>query len=76
MRIPSGSILQHTELQQVSTYTPEIATVPINMPCAHPLQETGQFETMLDVVNVLLELGGDLSRVNVVGNDFVAVAGR
>ncbi len=28
------------------------------------------------MVDLLLELGGDLSRVNVVGNDFVAIAGR
>ncbi len=31
---------------------------------------------MRTMVDVLLELGGDLSRVNNVGNDFVAVAGR
>ncbi len=30
---------------------------------------------MLNMVDALLELGGDLSRVNMVGNDFVAVAG-
>ena len=49
-------------------------------PCTYALclllQETGQYESMLDMVNLLLELGGDLSRVNVVGNDFVAVAGN
>ena len=28
------------------------------------------------MVKLLLELGGDLSRVNVVGNDFVAIAGK
>jgi len=31
---------------------------------------------MLNMVKLLLELGGDLSRVNVVGNDFVAIAGK
>ncbi len=28
------------------------------------------------MAKLLLELGGDLSRVNVVGNDFVAIAGK
>lgn len=31
---------------------------------------------MLNMVDALLELGGDLGKVNSVGNDFVAVAGR
>lgn len=33
-------------------------------------------ESMRSMVDVLLDLGGDLSKVNTVGNDFVAVAGR
>ena len=40
------------------------------------VQETGKMETMLTMVAVLRELGGDLSRVNIVGNDFVAIAGK
>ena len=28
------------------------------------------------MVDLLLELGGDLSRVNIVGNDIVAIAGK
>ncbi|CAL5221738.1 g3987 [Coccomyxa viridis] len=37
-------------------------------------RETCKLETMLTMVALLRELGGDLSRVNIVGNDFVAVA--
>ncbi len=40
------------------------------------MQETCKLETMLTMVALLRELGGDLSRVNIVGNDFVAVAGN
>ena len=39
------------------------------------VQETAKMETMLTMVATLRQLGGDLSRVNIVGNDFVAVAG-
>ena len=38
------------------------------------LQATGTFEGMMNMLNLLLELGGDPSRVNVVGNDLVAIA--
>ena len=62
--IDTGALLYHRCLQHLS------------LCLAVPLQDTGQFESMLDMVNVLLELGGDLSRVNVVGNDFVAIAGK
>ena len=40
------------------------------------LQADGNYVSMRSMVDVLLELGGDLSKVNIVGNDFVAVAGR
>ena len=46
------------------------------MPGIPSLQDNGKWETMLNMVDVLLELGGDLSRVNIVGNDFVAIAGN
>ena len=39
------------------------------------LQGDGKFLSMRIMVDVLLELGGDLGKVNIVGNDFVAVAG-
>ena len=38
------------------------------------LQATGKFEPMMPMVDVLLELGRERSRVNVVGNDLVATA--
>ena len=46
---------------------------PLSRPalCRRPVL----LETMRTVIDVLLELGGDLSAVNAVGNDFVAVAG-
>ena len=40
----------------------------------YTMQETGRSDTMRTMLDVLLELGGDLSRVNIVGNDFLAVA--
>ncbi len=40
------------------------------------VQKTVKMETMLTMVATLRELGGDLSRVNIVGNDFVAIAGE
>ena len=40
-----------------------------------PLQRTTIREPSRNILDALLELGGDLSRVNVVGNDFVAIAG-
>ena len=39
-------------------------------------QRTGELEDMRGMVDLLLELGGDLSRVNVVGNDIMAIAGE
>ena len=41
-----------------------------------PLQETLKTESMRTVVDVLLELGGDLGRVDSVGNDILAIAGE
>ena len=38
------------------------------------LQATGRLEGMMPMIQLLLELGGDPSRVNVVGNDLVAIA--
>ena len=40
------------------------------------MQETGGISSMLETLYVLLELGGNVSRVNVVGNDLVAIAGN
>ena len=40
------------------------------------MQETGGISSMLETFDVLLELGGNVSRVNVVGNDLVAIAGN
>ena len=40
------------------------------------LQETEKYEPMRTLVDVLLELGGDLSSVDAFGYDFVAIAGR
>ncbi|CAL5227175.1 g10089 [Coccomyxa viridis] len=37
-------------------------------------RRTGELEDMRGMVDLLLELGGDLSRVNVVGNDIMAIA--
>ena len=49
-------------------------------PCSYsvdlPLQSTRTFVSMRTMVDVLLELGGDLGRVNIVGNDIVAIAGE
>ena len=50
--------------------------MPLLAPSTYPLQESGRGESMLNMVDALLELGGDLGKVNSVGNDFVAVAGR